>query len=433
MTNQFLYKITPTEIVDNITNNLETKSLSFNYESYQTFSNLISQSSNFTIPNLNYLNTIQPVYLGNFLDGAYFEDLDIYIAIDANNIYSSNNGENYIKRYTYSVNLTKIFYTNGLIIVGGESKTLISSADGINWTLRLSTSGGAADIITDIKYGYYHAAISQVYLAVTSGGSVIINWFVATSDTFKTFNKLVQTPTNYMLICGYDSIAGAGAVFGLNQGGGANPIYLDATGTGFVDFIYDNIRYITVGDGVAISTDGVTFTNTSTSISANKIYEKDGFYITIGDNGEINTSPDGTNWTSRTSGVSEDLHDILYCKNAYFVCGDNGTIITSTDGITWRDIDTTGYSTTDFYSISYNTNTETIYFYSNTGIFLLNNNSVFLELYANDYIQVAYTDYEGSTITIKNIKNFVAEIFGSDFVLTNNSSDIINFEWRLHY
>jgi photosystem II stability/assembly factor-like uncharacterized protein len=64
--------------------------------------------------------------------------------------------------------------------------------------------------------------------------------------------------------------------------------------------------------------------------------------MTVGANGHVITSPDGTTWTSRTSGTSSGLSGITFANdypfgNSTFVTvGALGTILTSSDnGITW--------------------------------------------------------------------------------------------------
>ena len=58
-------------------------------------------------------------------------------------------------------------------------------------------------------------------------------------------------------------------------------------------------------------------------------------YAAVGNSGTILTSPDGTSWTSRTSGTTEDLYGVTYANSTFVVVGTSGTILTSSDGTTW--------------------------------------------------------------------------------------------------
>ena len=58
-------------------------------------------------------------------------------------------------------------------------------------------------------------------------------------------------------------------------------------------------------------------------------------YVSVGDSGTLLTSSDGTSWTSRTSGSSENLWNIYYENSTFVSVGGSGIILTSTDGTTW--------------------------------------------------------------------------------------------------
>lgn len=60
-----------------------------------------------------------------------------------------------------------------------------------------------------------------------------------------------------------------------------------------------------------------------------------GRFVGIGDAGRIVTSPDGTAWTSRSSGTIADLTDITWTGRRLVTVADSGIILTSDDGETW--------------------------------------------------------------------------------------------------
>ena len=51
--------------------------------------------------------------------------------------------------------------------------------------------------------------------------------------------------------------------------------------------------------------------------------------------GHILTSSDGTTWTSRTSGTTSALNDVVYGNSAFVAVGAGGTAISSSDGTSW--------------------------------------------------------------------------------------------------
>jgi hypothetical protein len=58
-------------------------------------------------------------------------------------------------------------------------------------------------------------------------------------------------------------------------------------------------------------------------------------YVITGNKGGIFTSPDGTNWTTRSSGTTNLLSSVTAWPGGLVASGDNGTIITSPDAVSW--------------------------------------------------------------------------------------------------
>jgi len=58
-------------------------------------------------------------------------------------------------------------------------------------------------------------------------------------------------------------------------------------------------------------------------------------YVVTGARGLIFTSPNGTNWTARTSGNTNLLSSVTEWAGGLAASGDNGTLLTSADGIFW--------------------------------------------------------------------------------------------------
>ena len=63
--------------------------------------------------------------------------------------------------------------------------------------------------------------------------------------------------------------------------------------------------------------------------------KRDTTIMAVGYNGEILTSIDGENWTSRSSGTSINLLDVAFGNNNFVAVGYSGTILHSSDGISW--------------------------------------------------------------------------------------------------
>ena len=74
-------------------------------------------------------------------------------------------------------------------------------------------------------------------------------------------------------------------------------------------------------------------------------------YVVVREKGAIMTSPDGINWTQRTSPTTSNLLGLFWDGHQYLAGGDHGTILTSPDGIHWTN--RVSGSDISFYSFSY--------------------------------------------------------------------------------
>lgn len=102
--------------------------------------------------------------------------------------------------------------------------------------------------------------------------------------------------------------------------------------------------------------DATTWTNrsfASLSVDANGLTYVPSLelFIAVGNGGAIETSPDGTTWTARTSGVTTNLEDVTYGGGTVMAVGDNGTVVTSVNGTSWTD--RTISTTDDFTDLAY--------------------------------------------------------------------------------
>ena len=80
-----------------------------------------------------------------------------------------------------------------------------------------------------------------------------------------------------------------------------------------------------------------------------------GLFVTVGENGTILTSDNGSSWTSRAGGNTDNLSEVTFGNNIFVAVGVNGTIRTSSDnGSTWDNKTT---HTTNFYGVTFGKNT----------------------------------------------------------------------------
>jgi hypothetical protein len=67
-----------------------------------------------------------------------------------------------------------------------------------------------------------------------------------------------------------------------------------------------------------------------------------GLFVAVGVNGTILTSDNGTEWTARTSGTTENLNRVAYGDGRYIVVGENATYKYSDNASSWSESKTSG-------------------------------------------------------------------------------------------
>jgi len=178
-------------------------------------------------------------------------------------------------------------------IAVGASGTLLTSPDAITWTSRTSgTSNNLRSFAYDGSSTGVTVGFSGTILSSTDG----ITWTSRTSGTSKNINNVA----------------------------------------------YGNSKFIAVGDNgtTLYSSDGITWTDWTSSCGANDneslwdVAYGNSTWVAVGDNGSIYTS-DESSCTKRTSGTTVEFNELIYGDSTFVAAGDNGTVLTSTDGTTW--------------------------------------------------------------------------------------------------
>lgn len=189
--------------------------------------------------------------------------------------------------------LYSVVYGAGKFVAVGESETILTSPDGVNWTSWRTNSG----TLNSVTYG------NNMFVAVgVSGSSGTIRY----SSDGQTWNAT------------------------------------SAGNTGFNSVTYANGLFILVGDNGRIysSSNGSTWTlrtpTPSTSRAFRTVEYVNDRFIAVGDlDGSTGTgavvahSTDGTTWTKEVSNISVALYSSVAAKGKYVAVGNNGSIVTA--------------------------------------------------------------------------------------------------------
>lgn len=78
-------------------------------------------------------------------------------------------------------------------------------------------------------------------------------------------------------------------------------------------------------------------TTATVALNLYAIAKGNGVYVAVGDGGTVLISTDGNVWNAINSGISVDIHDVVFNKanKLFYAVGDNSTVMSSPDGITW--------------------------------------------------------------------------------------------------
>ena len=280
--------------------------------------------------------------------------------------------------------LHHITFDNGRYVAGGEGGTLVTSTNGIDWTVL--SLGNDYSIVS-------LAAGNGVFVAIANdrtGSPSLANMVFMSQD------GLTWTPRN---IPGLDyevlSIAFAKGAFHAyghpSVGGGAAPwqatsidgalwnttmipgfdltpdflaygsgryvaaatYYLFASSdgvqftrialpsSGFRRIVFGNGQFIAVGyqGEIWISTNAIHWVqrNAGTVLQLNGIAAGNGRFVTVGHDGTILSSADGAMWAAVDADTGKNLNDVLFDGTQFVVCGNDGLILTSVDGTSWTD------------------------------------------------------------------------------------------------
>ena len=223
-------------------------------------------------------------------------------------IASSVDGETWTAR-TSGTNdaLYKVKYLGGRFIAigglgGAGQNALLTSSDGITWTLATTTFG--AGIVTDIAYH--------------NGMYVAVGWAGVVNTSYDAVTWTSRTST-----------------FGVNA------IYA-------ATYVDDLDLFVIAGTGARLATspDGITWTSRTTGFGAYDIKVMaygEGLLVIAGENSQIFTSPDAITWTARTSQYTDPstIVTVLEYGDGYFwALGELGEASVSVDGVTWQLVDT---------------------------------------------------------------------------------------------
>ena len=169
------------------------------------------------------------------------------------------------------------------------------------------------------------------------------------AETQLLINRLYHYPTNNKIFaCGGDLAEYEANILVSEDNGitwtninltNSGPTIVSGTKKFLTSIAWSGTQFVVVGENGTIITspNGINWTSRTSGVTVllNSVVWSGTQFVAVGNNGIIITSPNGINWTSRTSGVTDQLFGITWSGSKFVAVGNNHTILTSTDGITW--------------------------------------------------------------------------------------------------
>ncbi len=230
-----------------------------------------------------------------------------------------------------------IAYGAGTFVIVAEPArcALLSSQDGVNWTLR---STAPTNELYDVTFG------GGRFVAVGNYGNIFVStngeiWTTASGGTDRNLRSVARGPSLYV------AVGNEGLLF-TSPDGAAWTRRPAPTTNNLRGVTFANGRFVAVGEADALSatvlasSDGIAWTRqpVNTSRGLYSVTFSEGRFVAVGDQGVIFHSPDGLTWTNCSSATTYRLNSVAKAPGMLVAVGRHGAIVTSTNGMDWSNV-----------------------------------------------------------------------------------------------
>jgi photosystem II stability/assembly factor-like uncharacterized protein len=250
-------------------------------------------------------------------------------------------------------------YGNETFVTVGAFGTILTSPDGVGWTLQKSR-------YTSHLYGAGFA--DNTFVAVGADGIILtssdngVTWTLRNfPEGYPGFKELysVAYGNGKFVVVGADGIILTSSDNGVTWVDPFWPFW-SPTANWLFGAAYGNGTFVSVGayGTVLTSSDAISWYPETSGTSRHLMsvaYGNDTF-VAVGESGTILSSIDGMNWSPQTSGITDWLRGIAYANGYFVAVGDAGTILTSPDGINWAPPLDSFDNSYDLEGVAYDTN-----------------------------------------------------------------------------
>jgi hypothetical protein len=278
----------------------------------------------------------------HWLNGVTWTGSQLVAVGNSGTILTSLDGINWTNRYSgVACNLRGVASSGNFLVAVGDSGCVLFSQDGMRWTAGKRLSGYELNAVfrTD-----------SLFLALSSRGQMFssrdgVTWTSALALDYMDFENIyagIWTGTHAVALCLSGTV--------LMSSDGVNwTVRKKAISANCYSLAWNGSIYVAAGcptfggSGAAIctSTDGIFWTQGASS-ALSYIYSvawTGSRFVAVGvpkTNGcAVLTSPDGETWSEVNAGISKTLNSVVWTGNQAVAVGADGTVLTSADGSAW--------------------------------------------------------------------------------------------------
>jgi hypothetical protein len=216
-------------------------------------------------------------------------------------------------------------------VAGGEGwgGSIGYSPNGRRWTAATSPAYTTSETVNALAYG------NRKYIAVGNGGKIAhsvdgASWtIIANTTIFGSDNIISANFVNDKFIISSDSVSAYSS--------DAERWTEIRSISGIKSVAYGNGKYIAVGESIYSSVNGTSWSSVNNASLENLddnlnsiVYNDDGLFVAVNDNGTIWYSTDGENWNLFSVSGIDNLNAIAYGNGTFVAVGNDSTILYAT-------------------------------------------------------------------------------------------------------
>jgi hypothetical protein len=236
--------------------------------------------------------------------------------------------------------LTHVVFGNGRYVAAGywsDYGAILSSEDGLNWTLRVGSPDGPLTDVTSLAFGGDRFLVTGAALGNSSGVSTNgIDWSIGGAGYIPSnVHAMSYGAGTYVLVC--DAyFSNSNNMYYSNNGTNWTPAFkIPAEARSVWDVAFGASRFVAVADGgfAYTSFDGTVWQRGTIPGGTSIMFAAGRFLVPL--NAGINLiSSDGATWAAIGTGLTNALGKVAFANGVFFARAGN-YLASSNDGTNW--------------------------------------------------------------------------------------------------